>query len=222
MLDKKLLSEQYYTDKTSLFLQNSYGILDHYAMLITILQEVDATYDELLECFDITSDEMFLKIESMSTDEADILDKFAHLYDVDRQMTITYIEEGQEIKRDVTLNNFELWVLIKAQILQNNFDGSYAQMREYYDKMKLPVFILTSTTSGQASVFLDLTSGITIGQTVYSFADNANIEYLFKAGYLTLKSMGIVYSHSTISLSTVAIWDSQESARSWDNARWGL
>lgn len=218
---QKLKSESYYLDKLSMFLRNSPGVPEHFSMMISMLNIVDEVLDNILYFFDITKDEVFLKIEEMGT-SSDILDKIAHLYGVRRHFTVTYVEDSETISRELTLNNFELWTLIKAQILQNCYDGSFKQMREFYDKMRIPVYVFSSTSSGNVSLLLDMSSSMTVGTKSYSFADNPNIEYLFKANMFTIRSMGIRYFTSTMSVASVAIWDDTSEARSWDNAKWGL
>ena len=220
MLIDKLKSERYYLDKMSMFMRNSYGISDQLSIFITMLNLVDNSIDDVLRFFDITQDEVFLQIEEMGT-SSDILDKIAHLYGLKRQFTLIY-KDTEEHTVDVTLNNFELWLLVKAQLLQNCYNGSYGQMREYYDKMNIPVYIFTNSNSGQALIMLNTTSGITVKDVVYKFEDNPNVELLFKANLLTIRSMGIQYLTSTSSISALGVWDSLLPSRSWDNAKWGL
>lgn len=225
MLPEKLKTENYYLEKLSLFMRDSYGIEDHFSMLITILDFFDRAIDDVLYAFNITNDDVFLWLESLdvSETECDILDKIAHLYGMSRNFKVTYNEGGTDYTEQLDLSNFELWILIKAQILQQCFNGTYAEVRAYYDKMKLPITILSSNVisqSAQAVIYLNTTRLIEVGGTTREITQN--IIKMYKANLLTIRSMGITYLTSTSSLENIGIWDSADVSRSWDKARWGI
>lgn len=229
MLELKLKTYDYYLDKLSMFMRGCYGIPEQYAMLIDILNELDDACNKVINLVDITKDEVFCELV-YNTDSRtvgsfnDLLTKLGNLYGVSQHFTLSFVEDGVREEHEVDLTPFEFWLLIKAQILQNCFDGSYIQTREFYDKMNLPVYIFTNVDNAEALMILNTTSDIVVRVNETStrqYAITNNIIYLFKAGYFTIKSMGITYSHSISDTAYLAIWDSTDENKMWDVAKWG-
>lgn len=205
MLIDKLKQWQYYLTKFPLYLRNSYGFTEHFKIIFDLLLQLDLLEDQLLKCFDVMASDYldFINNLSGSQDESDILDKIASLYGVRRNFDLTIDDETKAL----SLNNNELLILIKARIIQFNFDGTYAMTKQFYENVKLPVFIYNSGNAGIAKLFLDTSQ-------IESISDN--IVDMFNAGLFTIESMGITYTTESISLLNIFVWDTTESNRYWD------
>lgn len=228
MLEPKLKSPDYYIDKLSMFMKGCNGIPDQVEMLVDVLNQLDDASEYVIDHLNITKDDVFMSLvenaESREEGEfVDILTKLGNLYGVSQHFTLSFVEGGTRETHEVNLTPFEFWLLIKAQILQNCFDGSYGQTREYYDKMKLPVYIFTNASYASALMILNTSVPIEVGSgnNVRSYPITTNIEYLFKAGYFTIKSMGIVYSTDIVDIEHIGVWDSILATKLWDSAQWG-
>lgn len=231
MITKELTTSKYYNDKLSMFLRGCNGVEERIEMLVSILQSIDENCEQLFSLLDITKDATFLKLVPNASStvqgyKVDILSKLGSLYGLTQSFMVSYLNEQFENECvGVTLTPFEFWLLIKARILQNYYDGSFTQMKSYYEKMKLPISIITHPTSpSTAIVLLNKTVPIEVkdGETTYQFAITENIERLFKAGYFTIKSMGIVYAFTDVDVASLAIWDSTDANKLWDVGKWGL
>ena len=149
--------------------------------------------------------------DSDTKDSSDILNKIGLLYGVTRTFDVDYIENNETKTASLHLTNSEFLKLIKARIIQNNYDGSYIQSREFYDKMNLPVYLFQSANSAEVYVYLDTSVPLT-----------ENEEKMFLANLFTIKSMGITYITSITEVVSLLIWDSTSEFRYWDKGRWTL
>lgn len=228
LLNPELKKDSYYTDKLSMFLRGCEGVPERLEILISILQLIDNNALEIVNFMDITNDDVFVKLVGSqdnandATKSIDILNKIGALYGVRQSFLVSFLDNNlQNQTEQVQLTPFEFWLLIKARILQNCYDGTYAQMREYYEKMNLPINIITHPQLSHAAyVLLNTVANITVKD--WTFPISNNIDYLFRAGYFTIKSMGISYYFTDIDVSDLAIWDSTDVTRLWDRAKWGL
>lgn len=216
MLSEKLKSFEYYQDKLPLYMRNSYGILEHFDILWNVLYYVDNTEDNILKAFDILSPDYLNTVvasydDSPTQDQFDFLDRLAEIYGMHRDFDVEYVQHKEIIKKSLHLTNSELLKLIKARIIQNNFDGSYKQLREYYDSMGFPIAILQGTLPGTAFVYISPTDleGNPITMT-------ENERDMILANLFTIKSMGIIYQTYIADIKALAIWDSTDANRAFD------
>ena len=215
MIINKLKSWNYYKEKIPLYIQNSYGIVEHFKILFDLLVQMDLTEDDVLYGFNILDASYLTFINNLddsdTKDSSDILNKIGLLYGVTRTFDVDYIENNETKTASLHLTNSEFLKLIKARIIQNNYAGSYIQSREFYDKMNLPVYLFQSANSAEVYVYLDASVPLT-----------ENEEKMFLANLFTIKSMGITYITSITEVVSLLIWDSTSEFRCWDKGRWTL
>lgn len=215
MIINKLKSWNYYKEKIPLYIQNSYGIVEHFKILFDLLVQMDLTEDDVLYGFNILDASYLTFINNLddsdTKDRSDILNKIGLLYGVTRTFDVDYIENNETKTASLHLTNSEFLKLIKARIIQNNYDGSYIQSREFYDKMNLPVYLFQSANSAEVYVYLNTSVPLT-----------ENEEKMFLANLFTIKSMGITYITSITEVVSLLIWDSTSEFRYWDKGRWTL
>lgn len=215
MIINKLKSWNYYKEKIPLYIQNSYGIVEHFKILFDLLVQMDLTEDDVLYGFNILDAGYLTFINNLDNsdtkDSSDILNKIGLLYGITRTFDVDYIENNETKTASLHLTNSEFLKLIKARIIQNNYNGSYIQSREFYDKMNLPVYLFQSANSAEVYVYLDTSVSLT-----------ENEEKMFLANLFTIKSMGITYITSIIEVVSLLIWDSTSEFRYWDKGRWTL
>lgn len=215
MIINKLKSWNYYKEKIPLYIQNSYGIVEHFKILFDLLVQMDLTEDDVLYGFNILDTGYLTFINNLddsdTKDSSDILNKIGLLYGVTRTFDVDYIENKETKTASLHLTNSEFLKLIKARIIQNNYDGSYIQAREFYDKMNLPVYLFQSANSAEVYVYLNTSVPLT-----------ENEKKMFLANLFTIKSMGITYITSITEVISLLIWDSTSEFRYWDKGRWTL
>lgn len=115
------------------------------------------------------------------------------------------------------LDNGSFLSLIKTKIIQNNFDGTNKQVQEYYNKIGLPVYYITTEP---ATVEAYLNSGYLITIPGLTSKAIAIIQALFMSGDLLLKSMGIYYTPVIGDIATVLHWDAEGTDYGWDWGTW--
>lgn len=213
MINEEIKSWNYYRNKLPLYIKNSYGLEQMIKdVFYDCLKRVDEVEDDFLEVIDILNENYSTILEKYVTpndsseeNSFDILVKIAKIYGMNREINISYMELNEEtqvlekVEKKLTLTNEELLKLIKGRILQNNFNGSYEQMRAYYDYFKLPIFIYTDTD-------IDLKAHVIISTDGLSNFTQNEVD-MIKAGLFTLKSMGIEYDQAVVDTSNLFIWD---------------
>ena len=227
ILPNDLKSFEYYKRKLPLYLQNSEGFVEHfriwYDMLVGKNEEdsfdgIIPVADTILYLFDIFSDDYLDEIlklddsgfgdETFGTNQT-VLDNIGQLLGVKRIFTVEYMQRGEKVIKQLTLNNEEYLLLIRATIIRNYFDGTYGELTEYYKKADLQIVNLSNpTTSGEANVYL-------INDTYYNYSDN--VKAMFYAGLLTVKSLGISYTYNIVDFVLMALWDTYQV---WDTGEW--
>lgn len=215
MLTDKLKNWEYYYQKLPLYMRNSYGIQDHFKIVFDVLTLVDNVEDEICKLYDIFADDYETIIAKYDTTNYNFqfLDMLASLYGINRYMNIKYDKNNKEIRKKLKLTNTELLLFIKCKIIQHQYDGTFSQAKEYYKKIGLPIYLFTSSNSGQVLLYLSTNANIT-----------QNIKDLFYANELTLQSMGIVYQLNEMDLSKIGIWSIKDSSstdnNTWNKAYW--
>lgn len=216
MLINKLKDWNYYCNKLPLYVRNSYGIKEHFEILFGLMLELDSNENNICDCFDLLQKNYETKIISKyaSLDGYDFkfLDMIASIYGINRVIDVTYTDvNNNKINKQLYLNNKELYIFIKTRIIQNNYDGSYKQAIEYYNSIGLNVqMFFDSTEPAKCNIYLD----------VNNITTSENIQSLFLAGLLTLKSVGITYNEKIVSLEITGIWDGNNSHGLWNVAVW--
>lgn len=204
MIKEKLKSWEYYYNKLPLFFKNSHGISDHFKILFDTLVELDYTADDILKGFDIFAEDYadyIHKFENKNENnqyEFDLLDKLAEIYGITRYFDIKYYENDVLVKKSLKLTNTELHKLLLTRIVQANYNGTYEDARELYDKIGLPIYMINDTQSATVSLYLD-----------YTKVNNENIIDMFKANLFTLNSLGITYLTSIRNVSELSTFDNE-------------
>lgn len=228
ILPDKLKDFNYYKNKLPLYLQNSYGFIEHfriwYDMYIgnTDYNGIVSSIDVILNLLNIFDEDYLEYIAAMpETDvseeepygtKCDILDKIGNLFGVQRVFSCTYIDEYEQITEELTLNNAEFLILIRGQIIKNYCEGTYSQIEQYYNSTGLKICITTSETdNAEAHIYL-------VSNEDESYSEN--IRKMFLAGLLRIESMGIRYLDIYSSLDGILRWDSGISNEVWDEGVW--
>ena len=220
ILNETLRSFDYYKNKLPIYLQNSYGFLEHFRIWYDLLvsdnnKGVVGNADIFLNLLQIF-DENYLQylkdnIEDYDDNESDILDKIGAIFGVTRHFEVTYADASKE---QLNLNNREFLILIRGQIIKNYCDGSMEQMDYYYKTLGLDMFVQTSGTPATAYLYLATTPG-------YEYSDNMN--KMFLGGMLKIQSAGIRYIETFIDLARLLIWDSTNwSTNDVDGGQWTI
>lgn len=212
MIKDKLKVWEYYKHKIPIYLQNSYGFVEHFKMLFDLLLQLDSTEDNLMKAFDVLNKNYLDYINSLPGEtgsDSDILEKIAELFGVSRNFDVEYTENSTKKSASLTLNNSELIKLIKARIIQNNFNGTYEESRNFYNNINLPVYLFQSGNNNEVYVLLDNSIKLT-----------DNEQKMFLANLFTIESMGIVYHTSITDIAHIFCWDMNNQNTYWDVGKW--
>lgn len=220
MLIDKLKNWEYYYKKLPLYMRNSYGIQDHFKIVFDFMIAMDANEEEVCNLFDLLQKDYLNNVVSKYDDvnayDFKFLDIIGSLYGVNRSLNVTYEDENtsKTVFKSLYLTNKELYLLIKARIVQNNYDGTYLQARDYYENIDLPLYMFTGTNPAECYLYL--------GTNDNTLTDN--IKDLFMANLLTLKSVGIIYHRYQVDISKMGIWadktEEPNQNNQWDVSVW--
>lgn len=215
LLPEKLMDFKYYRQKLPLYLQNSEGFVEHFKIWYDLLvgQQDEKTgvvgsLESVLSKINIFSDDFV-------NDSSDMLDKLGALFGVSRRLVVTYQNNGTSTTEELNLDNDDFLYLIKAQIIRNYSDGTYAQANEYYNNAKLFVLTKNDDTPGRVRIYLN-----DISDSSYSYSDN--VKKMFLSGLLNIKHLGIQYLYSIQNLRQILIWDNADSEITWDGGQWAI
>lgn len=238
ILPTTLKSFTYYVRKLPLFLQNSYGFVEHFRIWYDMMISETETQGAinvcdyilyLLDIFDENYLEAIAKLDGSGAtfDEdgniisygttSDILDKIGELFGVKRTFSVAYINDDyKQVTEEITLDNKDLLILIKAQIIKNYCEGTFEQIKGYYESAGLYIFVITSDVSATCNLFL------ADGGSTYNYSDN--VVKMFKAGLLIIQSMGIQYIVGKAEMTGFLVWseDSAMSNQVWDIGVWDI
>lgn len=153
----------------------------------------------------------------VSDSKCDMLDKIAKLLGVNRRVKVTYDNEGVSTTEYLNLNNAELLMLIKAQVIKNAWDGTLETLKAFYEDIGLYTHIYTAAAidDTEPNAYCKM---VLINPSHNSHS--ANVLKMFKAGLLRTESMGIMYEDTVVESATFGIWGPGEEAGDWDTARW--
>ncbi len=207
----------YYASKVPLYLQKDEKFLTHLKIWYDFLiGQEDVNTDGLVGAGDTLLD-LFNIYDSNYLDKANkygsfFLDYLAGIFNIRRNFTVKYMENGSYVTKKISLDNKDLLLFIKARIIRNYSNGTYEQMKKFYEDNGLKVILVWSTKDGQATSKVYLLDYDEEENPEYS----ENIKSLFKAGLLTIQSMGISYTHSSQTLDKIGLWDKSN----WDEKEW--
>ena len=232
-LPEKIESFDYYKEKLPLYLQNSYGFLEHFRIWYELLKSdkpetsvvnVGNLILYLMNIFDKDFLETIAGLEGSGAgegdygDTSDILDKLGDLFGVSRTFTCTYVDEhSQTVTEQLNLNNENFLILIKCQIIKNYCEGTYKQISDYYRAAGLNVFMFTYATD-PATCYLYLV------EILESDNYSEDVRTMFLAGMLRIESMGITYVNilTNPTVTGFLVWDTNESDKYWDEGAWAI
>lgn len=242
ILNEELKSFEYYKSKLPMYLQTSYGFIEHFRIWYDLMMSnaynkgVIGTSDLLLALIEIFSPNYINKIRDLPGsgseseydygDVSDFLDKLGKFFGVSRRFSCTYDNEGVLTTEELVLDNLDLLVLIKAQVIKNYCEGTYTQMKSYYEDAGLYVAILTNMSIDYATANLILQEVPEAEATGNIGRYSDNIKKMFKAGLLGIESMGIQYIYSVAPLNAFLIWhqdgDPVATNNEWDEGVWWI
>ena len=238
VLNDTLKDFDYYYRKLPKYLRESEGFISHFQIWYDILvgkndavnnSGIVGTADTLfalLNIFDqkidddgnITNhylDYLNSLPDSENGTKSDILDKLGLLFGVTRNFSITYTHLYDTYTKELTLNNNDFLILIKAQIIKNYCNGSREQMTEYYYSIGLTVILMTSFIPATAFIYLAKYSETS------NYAVSDDVEAMFLAGMLTIRNIGINYYHNLLDMQTLLIWKELPPDNDIDTYGWG-
>ena len=222
VINEKIYNFDYYVKKLPLYLRNSDGFVEHFRIWFDVLTSVVENSDQILDLINVFDSNYLTKIneldESKDKNQSDILDKLGSIFNIKRNFSVTYIPEGQNnpITKQLSLNNKDFLLLIKAQIIKNYSDGSYIQMRKFYGDAKLKIYFY-SDNPASVNVYLLNTPGSE------DFDYSNDVLDMFYAGLLTIESMGITYAYSQQSYNDILVWANEDESlgnNEWDSGEW--
>lgn len=234
ILNENLKDFNYYKQKVPMYLRASESFLSHFKIWYDMLvgyqdKGIVPVGDTILDLVNIFADDFLDKIKNLDgsgVDEhnrygtnSDFLDKLASLFSVTRKFSVKYLLNNVETKEELSLNNEELLILIKCQIIKNYSDGTYSQIKKFYEDCGLYMFILTDSEVATVDLILGIDENAGEGDAGH-YSDN--IKKMFLAGLLRVEHLGIKYRQAIIVLDKFLIWDSTEEKHEWDTGLWGL
>lgn len=148
-------------------------------------------------------------------DNSDWLDKIGELFGVKRALSVQYTENNIVKTEQLNLNNEDFLKLIQCQIIKNYFNGSYEQIKQYYEKVGLRVLYINAEEEATCNVYLLKTE-----DSAFDYSDN--IKKLFLSGLMLIESAGIKYTTGVINLGALLIWDKAVTSNytGWDYGEW--
>lgn len=232
MIIERIKSFEYYERKLPLLLRNSHGYVEELSLLHDVLRQIDEAADAMLKSFDIFGKVFFKDDEGKAHPEAyldfinningyydnnhsDILDKIAELYGLSRSFSFKYIDQAtQQLKTEaVTFNNRQLHILIRARVIQMNYDGSREQAEEYYKSVNLPIYLVKDSSN-------PATCTVCLNEPEIQSGDIVLLKKVFESGLLLIKSAGIKYTLAIQNFGGLLIFDSDNIACVWNTGRW--
>ena len=213
LLDENLLTFDYYKNLTPMYLQQSYGFLDIFKIYYDLgFAENEETTDNLSIIEFI--EKLFNSLDVYSKNvNKDILYKLCNFFGISKNVRVQFYDYTAEkwVTKNLSLTDDELLLYLKCKIIQNRYDGTAKMANDLYDRVGLPIFMVTRTNNeAYCQVWLLMYDDTQFSQ---------NIQELFLSGLLTLKSVGVRYSHRIQVATNIALFDSTDTNRSFDKGR---
>ena len=202
-INPQLLEYQYYLDRMSMFLNESYGINNRIKILHSLLITIDEFWEEILKKYNVMDNNYYTTSEEKTSLVDQMLDYIGLIFECRRNLTVTYTQNDQTNRENITLNNEEFLTYIKCQIIKQNFDGTREELYRLYQTDEvlnyiLGIYYLVEKTSPSLNVRI-----IWSNYETYSL----NLQKLFLGGYLTIESIGIIYNRALQNITKLAIFN---------------
>ncbi len=207
MIREDLLEFQYYLNRLSMFMKESYGMQEQFEIFYQQLLQVNNEFDYLFDQLDIFNKQ---GKELPSTWVSKLIDKIGAIFGCYRKFTIFINNEYEELN----LEDDEFIIYIKCQIVKQNFQGSREELSTIYSTFDdgkvtkglldlLMVYVLYQT---QSPLLLNSVQCNIYWSNYSQYSEN--LRKLFLAGYLTIESMGILYNRITQNIDGLGIFSS--------------
>lgn len=213
MIRQDLVELQYYLNRLSKFMQESYGINEQVETYFSLLDQVNSYYDQFFDQLD------FMNINSSINPEGEMLDHIGAIFGCRRSFTIPIYsaDDPYEIEdyEHVDLNNDEYLIFIKTQVIKQNFDGTRGTLQKIY-----ATYIDDEITSEHLIdlIFLYIMDPENpLHCHIYWDIDDPseNLKILFENGYLTIESLGIVYTRSAQNVHDISYYTEKSYPEEW-------
>lgn len=219
-----LRSFDYYYRKLPMYLQQSYGFSSHFRLWYDALmgENTELTFNGivpsfetmlyLLNIFDTDAKtpegiskylENIIKIPNANASNEHqygttcyMLDNIGALFGVKRHFSV---ELDGGVKKELTLDNKDFLILIKATIVKNYCEGTFEQLKEFYQSVGLFV-VITTSAPGICNIYM----ATAVEGANYDYSDD--IKSMFLSGLLTIESMGIEYHKTFIDMTKLLVW----------------
>lgn len=211
MLKERLLNNKFYLDHLSLFMKDSYGIIDRLNTYVAILNNVNDIADDIMSRFDIYN-VMFEgdyfernEIDKDGTDDR-WLEIIGSIFNIERVMNVTYLDNDTQeyVTETLTLTNLELYLYIKVMISKINYQGTTEELIELYgNPFDEETYPDTSLKYLKIKYYWDTNSAVC---NVYLPVGNNysnNLIKLFLADKLIIESLGIQYNKQLVDGSVI-------------------
>ena len=240
LLDENLLTFDYYKNLTPMYLQQSYGFLDIFKIYYDLgFAENEETTDidglfasnetiasentivgkpKYIEFYNLSIiefiEKLFNSLDVYSKNvNKDVLYKLCNFFGISKNVRVHFYDYTAEewVTKNLSLTDDELLLYLKCKIIQNRYDGTAKMANDLYDRVGLPIFMVTRTNNeAYCQVWLLMYDDTQFSQ---------NIQELFLSGLLTLKSVGVRYSHRIQVATNIALFDSTDTNRGFDKGR---
>lgn len=212
MIRKDLLELQYYFNRLSKFMQESYGITGQVQTFWSLLKQVNDCYDDMfkrMDLFQVNKKEG----ESYPNPEGELLDKIGAIFGCEREFTVPIYDPSNPLEIEdyaqISLTDSEFIDYIKTQAIKQNFDGSRGTLQSLYSTyvngvakpglVDLRFLYITEDMSGSNE-----SAVCVIRWDIENPSDNMRI--LFENGYLTVESLGILYKRVVTNFNNLAYY----------------
>lgn len=228
LITERVLKDQWYIDQLTLLLRKSYGIKEQiklYMDIVRLFNDQELKLFGLLGTYDEKTGLWLLNLEDLDPTgkSSDLLDKMGAIFGVQRYYEeINGTEEDDDGTKNEALNNTLMWCLIYANIIRNNYDGTYKMANQMYKRLKeisngvIEITLAPDSTNPMTALFYLNTANLNSGNNVSTGWSTKQIEYLkklFDQGYFDIKSSGIKYNKQQIAFNKRGFFD-----HVWENS----
>ena len=217
LLPQTLRDFKYYEQKLPLYLRNDEAFTEHFQIWYELLMGngydvaynefdgISPTSDLLLHLLNIFSETFLQDLQSLHNtgETSDLLDKLAELFGLKRNFSFDYYATSQSTTTttaSVNLTDEQLLLILHAQIIKNNNDGTYQLDAQYYEdafrQFNLQIVsVNTEIDPATVNVYLN---GVVDETSIY--------QQLFRGGFLTIEHLGIKYNYNVATIDDTLLW----------------
>ena len=216
LINERLLSKDFYLEHLSLFLKNSFGMIDReetYRAILNNVNDISIDFFSRLDIYNLMFQDDYFernKPDGMSADEYkesysdDVLDVIAGIFGIKREFNIQYYganinghygsDPNQLYKETITLNNRELLIYIQVIITRLNYQGTAGEIKNLYygsntEVQKLKIYYTWSDQNPlNCNVYFCNSEEVEDGGNY-----NSNLVKLFLSDNLLIESLGVEY-----------------------------